>query len=115
MMIRFNNLAKWWAPMTVAPNGDGGASAASYGEDDLNSFAMAAVRIHRISTAYTQQIKEAKSEPEKADLEQRANGEMIKAVENEGLSVDTYQTIVSNLDFDADLADKVRHKIRKVA
>ena len=113
-MIRFSILAKWpWAPLTVAPGNGGGASAASYGEDVLNSFAMAAVKVHRINSAYTRKMEVATSDPEKEELEQRANDEMEKAVENEGLTVDTYQDIASRLDTDPALAENVKHKIKK--
>lgn len=48
-------------------------------------------------------------------LERKANGEMVNAVKHEGLTVDTYQDIVSRLQRDADLAARVRQKIKKVA
>jgi hypothetical protein len=120
MMIRFSNLPFIsWTPLSVAPAGDGGTgggpSASSYGEDDLNSFAVAAVKVHRINNQYSRKMQLAKSEPEKHQLEQRASDEMMQAVQDEGLSVDTYQTIASCLDSDDVLAEKVKHKIRKVA
>jgi hypothetical protein len=118
MKIRFSALGIWpgilWAPLTVAPAGAGGASA-SYEENDLNSFAVAAVKVHRISTTYSQKMEEAASDQEKEMLEQKANGEMVNAVKHEGLTVDTYQDIVSRLQRDADLAARVRQKIKKVA
>jgi hypothetical protein len=119
MTIRLSVLGIWpgisWAPLTVAPAGDGGTSASSYEENDLNSFAVAAVKVNRINTSYNQKIEEADSDQEKAMLEQKANGEMVNAVKHEGLTVDTYQDIVSRLKSDADLAARVRQKIKKVA
>jgi Domain of unknown function (DUF4168) len=118
MTIRSSMLAIWpgvsWVPLTVAPAGKGGASA-SYGEDDLNSFAVAAVKVHRINSAYTRKMEEASSDQEKQQLEQKAGGEMAKAVKNEGLTVDTYQDIASRLKTDTDLAARVQQKIKKVA
>jgi hypothetical protein len=119
MMIRSSFVAIWpgasWAPLTVAPADGGGASTSSYGEDDLRSFAVAAVKVHRIDSAYTRKMDEAKSDPEKEELEQRASNEMVKAVQSEGLTVDTYQTIASCLDTDPALAEKVKQKIKEVA
>ena len=119
MMICSSILAKWlgisWTPLTVAPRGDGGTSPSSYGEEVLNSFAVAAVKVHRINSAYTQKTKVAGSEPEKQKLEQKASEEMVQAVENEGLTVDTYQTIAANLDSDPALAENVKQKIKRVA
>ena len=115
-MIRFSILARWpWATLTAAPGNGGGAPAPSYGEDVLNSFAVAAVKVHRINSAYVRKMEGARSDPEKEQLEQLANDEMVQAVEDEGLTVDTYQTIASRLDTDPALAESVKHKIRKVA
>jgi len=119
MTIRSSMLAIWpgvsWAPLTVAPAGQGGASASSYGEDDLNSFVVAAIKVHRINNAYSRKMEEAKSDEEKQQLEQTAGGEMVKAVKSEGLTVDTYQDIASRLKTDTDLAARVQQKIKKVA
>jgi len=112
------NMIGWpgaaWAPLTVAPAGNGGAPASSE-DSDLNSFAVAAVKVHRINNAYTRKIEAAKSDPEKQQLEQQANGEMVKAVRNEGLTVDAYQAIASRLHTDHALAERVKQKIKKVA
>lgn len=112
------NLIGWLgasqAQLTVAPAGKGGASA-SYKDSDLDSFAVAAVRVRHINSAYTRKMEEVESEPEIHKLEQQANSEMVNAVKNEGLTVDTYQDIASRLESDADLAARVRQKIKKVA
>ena len=119
MTIRSSMMLKWpgiaWAPLTVAAAGEGGASASSYDENDLNSFAVAAVKVHRINNAYTRKMEEATSAPEKQALEQLADNEMVKAVKNEGLTVGTYQTIATHLRTDPVLAAKVKQKIKKVA
>jgi hypothetical protein len=119
MTIRSSVLAIWpgvsWVPLAVAPAGEGGASASSYGENDLNSFAVAAVNVHRITTVYDRKMKEARSDEEKQQLELKAGSEMVKAVKKEGLTVDTYQDIAARLETDDDLAERVKQKIKKVA
>lgn len=110
----FADIIHWPGTASMVPAGEGGASA-SYEDNDLNSFAVAAVKVHRINNAYSRKMEEAKSEPEMHELEERANGEMVKAVRNEGLTVDQYQTIASRLKTDPDLAKRVQQKIKKVA
>lgn len=112
------NMIGWpraaWAPLTVAPAGGGGA-AASDDDNELNSFAVAAVKVHRINNAYNRKMEEAESVPEKEQLEQKVGAEMAKAVKNEGLTVDKYQAIASRLHTDPALAARVKQKIKKVA
>jgi hypothetical protein len=119
MTIRSSMSAMWpgvsWALLTVAPPGEGGTSAASYGENDLNSFAVAAVKVHRINSTYTRKMDEARSDEEKQQLQLKAGSEMVEAVKHEGLTIDTYQDIASHLKTDDDLAERVKQKIRKVA
>lgn len=102
-------------PLTGPPAGESGVPASSYEEDELNLFAVAAVKVHHINNAYTRKMEEAGSGPEKRRLEQQASGEMVRAVRNTGLTVGTYQAIVSRLKTDTDFAERVEKKIRKVA
>lgn len=106
-----------WAALAMVPAGEGagGASASSYGDSELKSFAAAAVRVHRISDTYVQKMGEAKSVQEKQQLERRASGEMAEAVKNEGLTIDKYQDIADRLPTDPDLVERVRQKLDEVA
>jgi uncharacterized protein DUF4168 len=116
---RTSILSHWpgisWA-LTAAPDGDGGASASPYGENDLNSFAVAAVKVYRINNEYTLKMEETQADPQvQEQLEERATDEMVQAVKSEGLSVDTYQTIATRIKSDPALAAKVQQKIESVA
>jgi hypothetical protein len=106
-----------WAPLAMVPVGEsaGGASASPYGDSELKSFAVAAVRVQRINDAYVRKMEEAKSVQEKQQLEQRASGEMMQAVKNEGLTVDKYRDIANRVQTDPDLAERVKQKLRDVA
>lgn len=106
-----------WATLTMVPGdeGAGASSASSFGDSELQSFASAAVKVHLISDAYSQKMGEAQSPVEKQQLEQRASTEMVQAVENEGLTVDKYQTIAKRLETDQELAERVRQKLADAA
>ena len=118
-MMGFNNLQKWlgisWTPLMVASRGGGAASPSTYGDDALNSFAAAAVKVHRINNEYTQKMQQTDSSTEQEQIDLQASREMAKAVESEGLSVDTYQTIAAKLDSDDALAERVKEKLRHIA
>lgn len=101
------------APLAVVPADEGGV--AQYGDDDLNSFAAAAVRVHGISNEYSHRMAEALTDPEKDEIEREATTEMVKAVHIEGLTIDTYQAIVMSIEVDPDLAESVKERIDKVA
>jgi hypothetical protein len=101
------------APLAVVPANDGGA-AAQYGDNDLNSFAIAAIRVHNISNEYSHKMAEALTDPEKDRIERQAATEMVKAVHDEGLTIDTYQAIVLSIEADPDFAERVKERIDQV-
>jgi len=55
------------------------------------------------------------SDAEKKQLQRRASSEMVRAVKNEGLSVDRYQDIAKRIDTDPDLARRIRDKLSSAA
>ena len=120
MMISFSFLTTMvggpgaaWFPLTVAPSGGGAES--PYGDTELKSFAAAAVNVRRITDAYVEKMVAAKSEKEKKELEQRASGDMVQALRKEGLSVSEYQDIANRVQTDADLAERVKQKLKEIA
>lgn len=122
MMISFSflttmmgRLGAAWSPLPVAPPGAGGGPESSYEDTELKSFATAAVNVRRITDAYVEKMVAAKSEKEKKELEQRASGDMVQAVNNEGLSVTKYQDIANRVQTDPGLAERVKQKLREVA
>ncbi len=85
---------------------------ASFTDDQLDSFAVAAVEVSDIRTRYMSQIQGAGSEEEKQALAKQAQQEMLGAVKNaQGITVEDYNAIIQAASQDPDLAEKVKGKI----
>ena len=75
---------------------------------DLRSFAEARTAISEIQQDYSTRLQNA-DDPEKAnELQQQANEEMIGAVEETGLDVDSFNTIAMAIQNDPELQQKLQ-------
>lgn len=79
----------------------------------LQSFATAAKQVLEIRQRYTLQIQAADSEQEARAAFVAAQGEMRKAIETSGLSVERYEEITEAAEADPKLADEIRGTIEK--
>lgn len=74
---------------------------------ELQSFAEARTAITEIQQDYSQRMQNA-DDPEKAnELQQQANEEMIGAVEDTGLDVESFNTIAMAVQNDPELQQKL--------
>jgi GTP1/Obg family GTP-binding protein len=64
-----------------------------FSEKQLKSFAAAAEKLDKINTEYGNRIQNANSQEEELELREEAQSEMVNAVQDEGLSVETYIAI----------------------
>lgn len=89
------------------------AEAASFSDQQLESFAVAAIEVRDIRNRYVPQIKKAGSQEEKQQLAQKAQSEMQSAVESTpGISVADYNAIIQAASQDKELAQKVNGIIK---
>jgi Domain of unknown function (DUF4168) len=79
-------LALALAPHTQAQQQD-------FSNEQLESFAAAAEAVDTIAMKYGNQAQNAQSQQETLQLREEAQSKMINAVQNEGLSVETYSAI----------------------
>jgi hypothetical protein len=79
-------LALALAPHTQAQQQD-------FSNEQLKSFAAAAEAVDTIAMKYGNQAQNVQSRQEALQLREEAQSEMINAVQNEGLSVETYSAI----------------------
>ncbi|NKI34622.1 DUF4168 domain-containing protein [Wenzhouxiangella sp. XN79A] len=78
---------------------------------ELNAFLDARESIAAIQQDYSQRLENTQ-EPEKAnELQQAANEEMIQAVEDSGLDVERFNTIVMAIQNDPELQRKLQEQI----
>jgi len=79
-----------------------------FSDVELQSFAEARSAITEIQQDYSQRLQNA-DDPEKANsLQQEANEEMIDAVEETGLDVESFNTIAMAIQNDPELQQKLQ-------
>ncbi|HSS70610.1 MAG TPA: DUF4168 domain-containing protein [Casimicrobiaceae bacterium] len=80
---------------------------ASYSDDELKSFADAALEVNHIKESYLPKMAAADDEQEQEQLKQAAIKEMTRAVEQRGLKIDKYQEILAAALTRPELAQRV--------
>lgn len=105
-----------WAPFTSAQGTAPRVQqpAPSYSDDELKSFAVAALEVQRINDAYLPKLKTASTPEEQQRVEKTATDEMVKAVEKEGMTVDKYKQIMNHAQSDPQIAERVMQHIKTV-
>ena len=83
-----------------------------YSDNELKSFAAAAVEVHRINSGYLPKMAEA-NPAEQKQLEQQALQETTAAVEKQGLTSDKYDEILTAAQTRGDVAKKVEQYLNK--
>ncbi|PRY68292.1 DUF4168 domain-containing protein [Halomonas ventosae] len=84
------------------------APAQDFSDQQLQQFADASQEIAVISQEYTQQLQSAEDEQAQQDVRQEANDEMVKAVQDSGLEVDTFNAIGQAIQQDPELMQRVQ-------
>jgi len=121
--LAFAAIAAAWLAAAPAQTtqGDSDESAASApkptslsppSDAELKSFAGAVVEVHRISDAYIPKLEAAGTADEEQKLEAAALREMVHAVENEGLSVEKYEEILTQAQTNRELVHRLKRPLR---
>lgn len=77
-------------------------------EQEVKQFAKAEQKVAKISEEWAPRVQSAGSNEEAEQLAQQAQGQMVEAIEGEGLTVQRYNEIYAQAQMDADLADRIR-------
>ncbi|MFO7985411.1 MAG: DUF4168 domain-containing protein [Desulfatiglandaceae bacterium] len=84
-------------------------------ETELNQTAKAYAKIMEIQQGFQQSIQEAGDDRKKIQaLQEDANKRMTKAVEKEGLDLQTYSKIIQTVKADADLRNDFMEKLEQI-
>jgi len=78
---------------------------------ELKSFASAVVEVHRINDAYIPKLEAASTPDEEQKLEAAALREMVQAVENEGLSVEKYEEILTQVQNNREIVHRLKRPL----
>lgn len=98
------------APLPAAAQTDSeppAVSAEDLSDSQLESFAAAANRVGEITEQLQMQAQGVEDEAELARLQEEANMQMLAAVEDEGLTVDEYNTIFQVAQVDPELNERL--------
>jgi len=95
------------SPTPTSPSQQG------FSEEALRKFAIAIVEVQRIGETYRPQLQAAKSAEQRQTLQSQAVDEMVTAVSETGLSVESYNEIHRAARTDPKLASQIDEYMRK--
>jgi hypothetical protein len=84
-----------------------------FSQDQLKSFASAALQVQELHAKWQTQMQAADSAEKAQKLQAQANSEMVSAVENEGLTVETYNTIATAARANPELANRIAELMKQ--
>ncbi|WP_237057257.1 DUF4168 domain-containing protein [Microbulbifer sediminum] len=105
-------------PVAQAQNGEAAAATAqkvSYSEPQLQSFADAYRAIVLLSREYAPKLKAAENIEQAEALNKEAQGKMVAAIQQAGLTKDEYQQIATSLKNDPELVQRINGMLQKHA
>lgn len=83
------------------------AAAAAISDQDLKSFAVAALEVKKINDSYRPRYRSADTPAAKQEVQKEATDKMSAAVEQKGLSVDKYNQILRVAQANPDVAQQI--------
>jgi len=99
------------APATTPP----AAAAAAITDQELKSFAVAALEVKKINDSYRPRYQSAETPAAKEQVQREATEKMSSVVEEKGLSVDKYNQIVRVAQADPEVAKQIDDYARSMA
>lgn len=85
----------------------------SVSDKELQSFAKAYVEVEEIRASHEASLSQAQKPEQAQKIQQEANAKMVKAVEKQGLTAETYNQILTAVNSDGALAKKALELIEK--
>ena len=76
-------------------------------QDQLASFASAALQVQQIRSKWQTRMQEADSVEKTKEFQEKASTEMVSAVNENGLTVETYKAIAAAARENPELADRI--------
>lgn len=82
-------------------------------QQELETFAVAAVEVQRISDDYQLKFAGSATPQERETIQREATERMTKAVQDKGMTVDQYNEVARTAQSDAHLAEQINEYVRK--
>ncbi len=83
-------------------------------EAELDQAAKAYAKITEVRQDFQQSLQEAENQEQIQNLQARANQKMTKAVEEEGLDVQSYNKIIQAVKMDEELREDFMNKLENI-
>jgi hypothetical protein len=80
---------------------------AQFDRGQIESFASAARQVHQLRSKWQSRLQEPSNADKVQELQTQANAEMISAVEEKGLTVETYNAIATAAQQNPELAERI--------
>lgn len=103
-----------WAPLAPAQADSpprAAQSAGPFSDDELKSFARAAVEIQLINDTWLPKLQTATSPEERQEVQKSASEQMLRAVETKGMTVERFEEILSHARANPQVAERVRQHL----
>jgi hypothetical protein len=92
----------------------GAGAQSDFSDRELKQFAMAALEVQRINNEYSPKLQTAATAEERQRIETEALGRMAEAVQDKGLSVDSYKRIYRAAQADPKVAKRIGEHVDQV-
>lgn len=86
----------------------------NFSEEELKSYVHAALEVQQINQTYSKRLRDAETPESQRSMRKEATGKMVKAIKDEGLTVEKYNAIYQAASTDPALAKKVRKHLQEV-
>ena len=83
-----------------------------FSQGQIEAFASALLQLREIRTKWQSQLQGADNVDKVKEVQKQANAEMKRTVEDKGLTVETYNSIVTAAQTDSELADRIVRTVR---
>ena len=80
---------------------------AQFDRGQIESFASAALQVHQLRSEWQSRLQEPSNADKVQELQTQANAEMRSAVEEKGLTVETYNAIAAAAQQNPELAERI--------
>lgn len=86
---------------------------ANISQQELQTFASAAVEVQRISDDYQLKFAASNTPQEREKIQREATDKMTQAVTDKGMTVDQYNDVARTAQTDAQVAEQINEYARK--
>ncbi|MFP4070510.1 MAG: DUF4168 domain-containing protein [Desulfovibrionales bacterium] len=82
-------------------------------DQTLTNFAAATIELGNIQNEFAKELQSVQDREKAMEIQQEMQQQMITALEDEGLDVETYNAIANQMNVDEDLRNSVTEKIQE--